>query len=1822
MTMTTLLAGLRDLLPSIRLRTVALGAVFAFSTFAVQAAPTELPIDRPTELAPQPVQALGCASEPAFTGYITNTYTTTAAVHSTTGLVRGYISDVLTTWSCTAFYRYDGLAWQRETPTGGANYQWGTLINSTSVPCNWVVGETTYLKANGAAHCHTSDSDHGMQLVLAATGDDDLMERVWHADNSPDAPGDFMFVHSDCTSYYADAATPGQKMRWNTSFSTTDETNRPGNNCDPSVIDGTGTSQSIVVDGTPPVTDFVWPNEGTGPVVVRSAFAGVTFHATDNVAGFSGSANDWDLQRQKATWDGSQCGTFANDTTTGHLTSGTTNAANQTVSQSLVDNTCYRWTLAAKDANGNTASTKTSGTIRTDLAMNHGQQGHQTFESWDLGAGDDLSVNVGTGNLVISHPIVSLPIRGGSFDLNLTYNRHDTGSVGFGTGWRLDAFRRLTVAGNGDVTYIDGDGARHVFTGATGSPVTTYTRPATLYATLTRDTAATPDRFTLTWRDGSFARFDELVANTAYLVREEDRHGNAMTFTYDGSQQLTRIEDPTSRDIDLTWTSGKVTKIEDWAYLAVDGSGVVQTSATGSRRAHRFFYSGSDLRGWADPLAPSGDCTAGGSHITCFTYASGSLSIAKTQTYAYLDTAPNPDVIASATRPITTTVTFTNADVTNVKHAQEVADSGVGTTFSHPTLGGTQVVRAGRSAPGDSPATTTRYAMPDPTESLARVASVGRKLGSSWLTTSTAWDTSYPIEPAAVTEDDGGSLERTTTYTYAPNTLGRLTRVEEPLVGTAERWTDYTYNTTNDVIVKAVSMNGTSVIETHYTYASTCVAGGADTALCAVIENEKDGSHGGTSGHVEDVTIEYEYDAHGQRLSETRHLYEPGSGTADVRENTAAFDANGNQTSEIANFANGAVTSPGDDVTPNATTNARTDLTSVHTYDTAGNRVSTADPRRAVENAKGTSLGADDFITRWTFDALGQSLTEKTPTTPGISVTQKTASSMFDELGLVRTSVDFGDRVSSTAYDRAGHEIATFEDTDGTGASPAVQTSATTVDPQGQVVLSSDQRQVPAPTTLGQTKTEYDEAGRAVRSIEVWASTPLPDQSTTATTYDALDRVTAVAVGTELAGDEQVTRTTYDLGGRAVAVDDEFTCTTTAFDHRDLPTTIVEGKVSGTPCTGAGTRTIDQAFDAMGRMTERKVSGGNVLEASTYDSAGRVLKRWSTEAGSITRAVETDYNTLDQPITEWRYTDTSGTKSNQTWARSNRDPAGNETDRCTWTTSHSEWCKRADQSFTNPPVTVASSEYDARNNRVAQYTPGLGTTTYDPTADYQVAGIYLPTAAGKERQTLFVYDGRHRIDTITEVLCATNQRPCAGGNIVSTRVVDDYEYDGNDNRTSVIEDNGGGSATRHYCYDARNQLITVRSATGCSSGLLETYGFDEAGNRTSALGRTYTYSDDGQLATCSGSPACSPTFDADGRLTKITTVADGTWSYVYDGEGRLVSACKSTSCAGSGFARLDMTYDGEGHRIRLVETPALGSATTTDFRYQGDAVTSEVSVTGATTITRKFTTDEAGAIVKVEISGDPVSLHNGTYLVTWNGHGDAVALSKIDAGTGALTAANRYTYSTWGTPSTTTHNSYADLRFRYLYVGQYDVQWDHSTAVPAGLLYMHARHYSPEFGRFLQADPAALDDNLYAYADSNPTARIDPEGTGNWKARRGGGGMARGGGVRSGRSVKSAGATPKSFSQRPIKELRREFERETRPAFWRYEAAVHPERWTKAQLRDMRQGKAPREKDGTPWEVHHIKPLSQGGTNSFKNLKPLTRAGHRLGPNFRKNHPR
>lgn len=313
------------------------------------------------------------------------------------------------------------------------------------------------------------------------------------------------------------------------------------------------------------------------------------------------------------------------------------------------------------------------------------------------------------------------------------------------------------------------------------------------------------------------------------------------------------------------------------------------------------------------------------------------------------------------------------------------------------------------------------------------------------MTTGTTWHGTYPTEVASVTEDQGGSLARTVTNTWSAGTVGpNLTRVVEPITTTTNRWTDHVYNSNHDITESRVSLDGstTTRVITRYCYGSACNTGDAGDDLLRVIEGYVDGTKGGASGHVEDVTVEYQYDGFGQRIRETRQNYAPGGATLDTRRTDFGYDANGNLTSEIVNYVNGAVTSPGDDVTPNTSTNARTDLTTAHTYDTAGNRVSTADPRRAIATALGPSPAADDYVTRWTYDALGQRLTEKTPTTPNVTISCAGTSPncrdsewTYDEFGAVRRAVDFGNLVTATNVDRAGRALETYEDPPDIGGS-------------------------------------------------------------------------------------------------------------------------------------------------------------------------------------------------------------------------------------------------------------------------------------------------------------------------------------------------------------------------------------------------------------------------------------------------------------------------------------------------------------------------------------------------------------------------------------------------------------------------------------------------------------------------------------------------------------------------------------------------------------------------------------------------------------------
>jgi len=339
-----------------RLRAVIAAAIFSFTTFAVSITPVALPITGPLGLAPKAAQAAYCASDPAFTGRLTASSSSTVAVSRiTNGTVYGYLSNVDAAWSCTLYYRYSGLAYNTSSTTGTFDY--GALINSTSVACNWVVGSTDYLKGNNTTDCPDYDAEYALPIVLSPEG-------TYINNAAHNVTGQFSWVHSDCsttTFYGAESKKTGQ------TFSTAITGNRPGANCDPIGLDNTATAQTVTYDNTPPAIDFVTPDEAASTAYSASSAYTVTFSATDAVAGFGG-ANGWKLQRQIAPLLGpNQCDAYANDPAGGGLVTGTTNAANQTSGQTLVDGNCYRWVLSAVDQNGKVATAHVSGQVLVDV---------------------------------------------------------------------------------------------------------------------------------------------------------------------------------------------------------------------------------------------------------------------------------------------------------------------------------------------------------------------------------------------------------------------------------------------------------------------------------------------------------------------------------------------------------------------------------------------------------------------------------------------------------------------------------------------------------------------------------------------------------------------------------------------------------------------------------------------------------------------------------------------------------------------------------------------------------------------------------------------------------------------------------------------------------------------------------------------------------------------------------------------------------------------------------------------------------------------------------------------------------------------------------------------------------------------------------------------------------------------------------------------------------------------------------------------------------------------------------------------------------------
>ena len=217
---------------------------------------------------------------------------------------------------------------------------------------------------------------------------------------------------------------------------------------------------------------------------------------------------------------------------------------------------------------------------------------------------------------------------------------------------------------------------------------------------------------------------------------------------------------------------------------------------------------------------------------------------------------------------------------------------------------------------------------------------------------------------------------------------------------------------------------------------------------------------------------------------------------------------------------------------------------------------------------------------------------------------------------------------------------------------------------------------------------------------------------------------------------------------------------------------------------------------------------------------------------------------------------------------------------------------------TDPADYVHRIERDEAGNIIARI---------DPRGDYY--------------RTVIEYDGANRPRTQSE--------PTGTESDPGERLTTQFEYDGADNRTKIVDPRGEQFATI-FTFDAQNFLVATDRADGTPESItrnVERFEYDIMGNVTKSIDAR-------------GEPfATVQTYDFQNNLVTRTFAGDelpgsNTEEFHYDGAGNLI---RYVSLADSG-TDTSMSYDGVG---RLVETiNPVGEITKIDYDAFGNTVVS------------------------------------------------------------------------------------------------------------------------------------------------------------------------------------------------------------------------------------------------------------------------------------------
>ncbi len=302
-----------------------------------------------------------------------------------------------------------------------------------------------------------------------------------------------------------------------------------------------------------------------------------------------------------------------------------------------------------------------------------------------------------------------------------------------------------------------------------------------------------------------------------------------------------------------------------------------------------------------------------------------------------------------------------------------------------------------------------------------------------------------------------------------------------------------------------------------------------------------------------------------------------------------------------------------------------------------------------------------------------------------------------------------------------------------------------------------------------------------------------------------------------------------------------------------------------------------------------------------------------------------------------------------------------------------------------------------------------------------------------------------------------------------------YTYDDRGYITRIQKDANNYS---EYRYDAFGQLIRENYKWGGTSYTV-LYTYDVGGNILSK----------GQYAFVAGDGAVGAAIDT------VAYTYDATWKdklASYDGVGITYDNIGNPTDDGT----WEYTWT-QGRKLQQM----TDGATTASFKYNDDGIRTEKTVNGTTikynVVGGNVTWEKTGASNPIyflyDASGSLWGLKytdGNLYFYVYNAQGDII---KIVNSSGTVVV--EYGYDAWGnllfTSGSMAGTLGADNPFRYR--GYY---YDDETE----LYYLSSRYYSPEWGRFINADGvisgigAIQGYNLFTYCFNNPINMADEEG--------------------------------------------------------------------------------------------------------------------------------